>query len=140
MVTLEELRKKPVVLEVRLEGNASSLKHLVSSPEIHKLEYMSIKEAVKYVLSFPYNESEELIKKDMIEYIENYKKRYNGEDVYCVHTPVGGVFCSWSRNTIKIEYDERETAKITDYIVSAKTKDQQDIWLGKLILSQPRML
>ena len=144
MVTLENAIKSGfrTCMELKLEGNKQKLKKGLLPVELFKLQKINtIKGVIEYILNSDHRGDDATFKKEIDEYITKCKKQYNGEDAYQVSTPLGNIACGWSRDTGKIEIDERNEKQATDYFKHMTHEaTKEPYWLLQLTLTRTRIL
>ena len=145
MVSATELRKKPVLLDVRLQSDPGLIRWYIDKDnenEYAKLEHMSGKDCINHMLTDPDmivlpEEDPESIKDAINDFIEhigrgNYSIATEGtEDMVCAIRKDGSIF----------EEDERNN-NILDYLIKRKddTQRKEDYFYQELTIVKPRFL
>lgn len=131
MVTPEELRKRPILLELRLGGNTSKLTWLVSEEhEYSKLENMSGKDCVDFMLTdegIARSEEDRKYVQTINEFIETEGKGYYSISTLNMGTIVCALYPSErdsQGNIITKIFEDQRQKKIIDRLISTKSKEK----------------
>lgn len=132
MVTKEELREKPVLLELKLGGCEDKLQWLINDePDYSKLEKMSAKDVVEYMANTD----------SIYSYCPNFAEEIKSFLFKCEYYSINlpnkySLVCACSLDTKEVHKDDR-LKPILDTLLPLKTEDNQNIWYQELTLAKP---
>ena len=140
MVTAEELREKPVLLELTVGGRTDKLSWLImpGKRDHSKLEIMSAKDVVDHMLSDYYIVSVNAsLASEIREYVEKECK-----GCYSISTATGNTLvCKTGVDGTVIE-DQRTRPVLEILITAPATFEQEkiDVWYQKMKLIKPKFI
>ena len=136
MITPEELRERPVLLELQVESQQGKLQWLITEDgEYNKLERMTGKECVEQILTSAYvissGSKTDEIRDELRKYIEQ------NEHYAIILENKKTLYCSVYKG--KIIEDQRENL-IIDYLLPIESLEKEKIWYQNLKIKMPRFI
>jgi DNA-binding protein H-NS len=139
-ITAQELRKRPVLIELRLGGNEDCLQWLIQKEEEYgKLQEQSAKQVVDYMRKkdsvINANSEARSLGHEMNSFID--KTEQNQYEIISETTE--NMVCAILKSTGEIFKDERNQPML-DHLTAETTEDGVDIWYQGMTITKPTVL
>jgi len=138
-ITKEELQKRPVLIELGLGTNKSTLQWLVQEEhEYAKLAGKTVKQVVEFMrndLSVIYTENAKKLAYEMQRFIDQ-----DGKGTYTIETETSDTLACAASYDGKRIFDDERNQPILNFLDPLETEDNQKIWYQNLTISLPTFL
>ena len=136
MMTKEELRARPVLLELRLGGCEDTLQWVVNDePNYSKLEKMTAKDAVEYMMREDSIAQATPVTTALVSEMQNFIEQAC-KSWYEIATETSDVMCCKISGDGRVFKDAR-TQPMLDHLTAVTTENKVDIWYQGMTLTEP---